>query len=342
VVALMPRRCLALVPLLTVAACARAQPLVRVRDVRTAMGTYMAITVYAPSEATGREAIAAAFQRVEHTEAIISTWRSKSDISRLNRAAGGPPITIHPQLFALLTRSLGVWKETGGAFDVTAGPLIRIWKRAIRLRTLPPEDVVAEARALVGSGSLRLAPERHQAQLLKKRMHVDLGAIGKGYIIDQAIEALRGQGIDIALVDAGGDVFALGKPPGRPGWLIGVRDPEKPSRILPRPLLVTDCAAATSGDYEQFVVIDGRRYSHIVDPRTGHPAEGVCSVSLIAPDAATADAYATAATVLGAEAAVAFAERHAGVEVLVLHRRDGKVVRAQSSGFAAYESEPSK
>lgn len=329
----------------TIAACvlaaanAAAGELVRVRDVRMPMGTYMAITVYASDEAAGKKAIAAAFDRVEQVEAVISTWRRKSDASKLIRAAGKPPIVIHPHLYALLARAIEVSEETGGAFDVTAGPLIQLWKRAHRIRRLPPDDVIAAARARVGYRYLRLILQGRKAQLTRKNMRIDLGAIGKGYSIDQAVAVLRAAGISAALVDAGGDIYALGAPPGRAGWLVGVRDPQQPSRILAKPLLVKDCAAATSGDYEQFVELDGRRFSHILDPRTGWPVEGVSSVTVIAPDATTADAYATAVSVLGPKAAVAFAEKRPHVELLILHKNGDKVARTRSSGFGRYESD---
>ncbi len=329
----------AVLALLAILAPACGGDLVRVRDVRTAMGTYVAITLYAPSEASGREAINAAFSRVKQVEGVVSTWQEGSDASKLIRSAGGPPILIDEHLYTLLSRSLDAAKETDGAFDVTAAPLIRLWKRAIKDKDLPSEDELRAARALVGYKSVRLLPDPHRAQLSKEGMRVDFGGIGKGYIIDQAINLLREHGISAALVDAGGDVYALGRRPGRDGWLVGIRDPQQVQRILPKALLVQDCATATSGDYEQFTVIDGRRYSHIIDPRRGRPVEHVSGVTVIAPDATRADAYATAATVLGPERAVAFAEKHPGVEVLVLTRHRDKTQRTYSSGFARYEIE---
>jgi len=320
------------------AALAAAAEPVRVRDVRMPMGTYMAITVYAATEAEGKKAIADAFEHVEKVEAAISTYRHTSEISRLNRAAGGEAMAVGHHLFALLARSAEVSKETEGAFDITAGPLIRLWKRAWRRRKLPTPEELAAARALVGYRGVRLFPKKRKAQLLEKNMRLDVGAIGKGYIIDQAAAALRAHGITAALVDAGGDVYAMGKPPGRDGWLVGVRDPERRGKILPRPLLVADRAVATSGDYEQFGRIDGKRFSHILDPRTGRPVEGMSTVSLIAPDATTADAYATAASVLGPKAALAFVEKRPKVEVLILHRLGDRLTRVQSSGFARLEA----
>ena len=309
---------------------------VRVREVRRPMGTYMAITVYARNEGTGRKAIEAAFKRVEQVEAAISTWRSDSDSARLHDEAGGARLQVSPHLLAVLTRAVEVSRETDGAFDITVGPLIKLYRRSFRRRMLPPEDELAAARAKVGYQGIEVDAKHGTARLAKAGMRVDFGAIGKGYIVDQALAALRELGIEAALVDAGGDLYALGSPPDREGWRIGVRDPAHPTEILDRPLLARDCAVATSGDYEQFADIGGRRYSRIVDPRTGRPVEHMSSVTVIARDATTADAYATACSVLGPKDAVAFAEKRPGVEVLLMYR-DGAVLRsAKSSGFARY------
>ena len=315
---------------------ARAAAPVRVRETRMPMGTYMTMTVYAASQEAGRKAIAAAFARVEEAEAAISTWRKDSDASKVNRLAGGEPVAVDRRLVAVLRRACEVSAETGGAFDVTVGPLVRLYKRCYRRHRLPTEEERAKAMALVGHRAIEVDAEAGTARLSRKRMRVDFGAIGKGYIVDEAVASLRGSGIRAALVDAGGDIYALGSPPGREGWLIGVRDPARPDEIRDERLLVRDRAVATSGDYEQFVVIDGRRCSHILDPRTGRPVEHMTSVTAIAPDATAADAYATACSVFGPEAAVAFAEKRPGVEVMLLHRKGERLAAARSSGFGRF------
>jgi len=307
--------------------------LVRVSDARTPMGTYMAITVYAADEEAGRSAIADAFARVEEVEAAASTYREESEVSRLNRAAGQGDVPIGRHLAAVLERAAAVSAETEGAFDVTVGPLVALWRRTWK-KGKEAADAEREAvQALVDYRAVRLAADGSSARLLKPGMSIALGGIAKGYAVDQAVAALRERGIQAALVDAGGDIHALSRPPERPAWLIGVRDPNRPGEILPRPLGLHDQAVATSGDYEQFGLVGGHRYSHILDPRRGRPIEGMTSVTVVAPDAMTADAYATAASVLGPEAAVAFAEKRPGVEILILHRRDGQLVTARSSGF---------
>lgn len=336
--------CLALLALalMSLVACRRARDpgaarqaggLVRVRETRMPMGTYMTVTVYAPSEEAGQKAIDAAFARVEQVEAVISTWRKDSDASTLNRQAGGEPVRVDPRLIALLQRSVEVSRKTGGAFDITVGPLVKLYRRCFRRRRLPTDDELAAAGARMGYQAIEVDAQAGTARLAKEDMRVDFGAIGKGFVVDQAVAALRKAGITTALLDAGGDLFALGSPPGRDGWLIGVRNPARPDEILEQRLLVRDVAVATSGDYEQFVVIDGRRYSHIVDPRTGRPVKHMGSVTAIAGDATTADAYATACSVLGPKAAAAFANERLGVETLILYRTPEGHGTARSEGF---------
>ncbi len=314
-----------------------ARRLVRVWDGATPMGTYMIVTVYAADEAAGRAAIAAAFARVEEIEAATSHFREASDLSRLNQAAGGPAMAVSKDLWALLRRSAEVSEETDGAFDVTVGPLMALWKKTWQKGKAPSEAETAAARALVDWRAVWLDPKEPRARLLKPGMQLDLGGIGKGYAVDQALAVLRERGIPAALADMGGNVGAYGAPPERDAWLVGIRDPSRPGKILPKPIRLLNQGIATSGDYEQFGLVAGRRESHILDPRTGRPIEGMTSVTVVARDATTADGYSTALSVLGPEKAVAFAEKRPGVEVMIMYERDGKVQTVRSRGFARLE-----
>ncbi|MFP4056090.1 MAG: FAD:protein FMN transferase [Candidatus Brocadiia bacterium] len=307
--------------------------LVRLSRTRRPMGTYMAVTVYAPGREAGLRAIEAAFQRVEEVEAATSTWREDSDVSKLNRAAGSPPMAVSEHLWVPLRRAVEIAEETRGAFDPTVGPVVALWRRSWRTGKRPGDEEIAAARALVDYRSVECAPDAPRVRLAKAGQRLELSGIGKGYAVAQAIEALQAHGIRAALVDAGGDIYGVGAPPGREGWLIGVRDPSRRGKILPRPILLRDRAVATSGDYEQFGMVDGRRYSHILDPRTGRPVEDMTSVTVVAADPMTADAYATAASVMGVEQALAFAEKREEVEMLIMYRRDGELATARSSGF---------
>jgi len=322
----------------------RAQPprLVKVSEARGAMGTYVAITVFAPSEAHGRKVIEAAFARIARVEQAASTYRPNSEVSRLVAAAGGQPVAISPCLAALLRRGMEVAEETDGAFDMTCGPLVMLWRKTWKRGKMPSAAQVEAAKALVDRRALKLSPDGKKAQLLKPGMSLALGGIAKGYAVDQAVEAIRQAGIPSALVDAGGDIYALGSPPYRNRWLVGVRDPGHPDDILPKALAVANQAVATSGDYLQGVKVGGRVYSHILDPRTGQPVEKMASVTVVAPDATTADAYATAASVLGPKKAIEFGESHPGVEIMVIHREGERLVELRTSGFARLEVVPEK
>jgi thiamine biosynthesis lipoprotein len=331
----LPRSCAAVMIVLA-ASGAAAEPL-RVHETRTPMGTYMAITVYAPSETAGRRAMAAAFARVEAVEAATSTYRRKSDISRLNAGAGGPALTVSPHLWNPVRRALLLASETGGAFDPTVGPLVDLWKTTWRKGKAPSLEAVRAARALVDYRLVECSDESPVLRLTRPGMRLVLSGIAKGYAVDQAIAVLRARGIAAALVDAGGDMCAYGAPPRRKSWLVGIRDPQNRGSILPNPVRLLDGAVATSGDYEQFALIDGKRYSHILDPRTGRPVQGMTSVTVVAPDAMTADALATAASVLGPQQALALSERRPGVEMMILHEHDGKLRTVRSSGFRRLE-----
>lgn len=328
---------------LAAAACAKQPPgPTKVFDARGAMGTYVAITLYAPSEAVGRKALEAAFAQVEQVEQAASTYRATSGISKLAAAAGGPPMAISSCLAGVLRRGMEVAEETEGAFDMTCGPLVRLWRKTWKHGQAPSPEQLAAARALVDRDGLKLSPDGKKARLLKPGMSLALGGIAKGYAVDLAVAAIRRAGISAALVDAGGDIYALGSPPRRARWLVGVRDPAKPGEILPKALAVRDRAVATSGDYLQFGTVKGHRYSHILDPRTGRPVEQMASVTVVAPDATTADAYATAASVLGPRNAIAFGEKHPGVEFLVIYRDGERLVELRTSGFARLEVVPEK
>jgi len=324
---------------------------VRVQETRPVMGTTMTITVYARDEATGHRVIAAAFDRVEEIEAALSHYREQSDLSKLGRAAGGPMMPISRDLYDCLRRSIEVSVESHGAFDASIAPLMILWKNAWKAGKLPSEAELAAARALVDYRSIRLDPNGPRAHLLRPGMRLDLGGIGKGYAVDQVVAFLRSKGIRAALVALSGEIYALGAPPGREGWRIGVRDPSQPRGpvvdpadmpILSHPLILRDRAVSTSGDYEQFGVIDGRRYSHILNPATGQPVVEMASVSVVAPDSATADSYGLVLSVLGPKAGLDFAAKHQGVEVMILHEAGGKLETLRSGGFGKLEDKKDK
>ena len=265
-----------------------------------AMGTAARVEIFhteSESAADGFRIVRAVFDSVE---AVMSTWDPNSEISHVNRAPAGSVLALSPWLDDCLSRAEEVRGASGGAFDPTAEPLMRLWGFYRGEGRLPAQAQIDSARALVGR-------YRHigETRSLVKELEgtsFDLGGIAKGYAIDRAAEALRALGIENALIDLGGNLFCMGAPPGRETWRVGVRDPQDKDRLF-AVLQTTDRAVATSGSYERYVIIDGRRYGHIMNPSTGRPAEGLLSVTVLAANATLADGLSTALFVAGFEEA---------------------------------------
>jgi thiamine biosynthesis lipoprotein len=297
------------------------------------MGTLYRIVLYAPDEATAQKASRAAFKRVADLDAIMSDYRPTSELMRLCEKAGGDPVPVSTDLFTVLSRAQEVSRLSDGAFDVTVGPVVRLWRQARKTRKLPDPEKLAKALQLVGYQNVRLDAEHRTVQLLKKGMLLDLGGIAKGYAADEVLKVLKQHGITRALVAAGGDVAVSGPPPGAEGWKVGIAnlgDPEsKPKRVL----LLHDAAVSTSGDQEQHVEIDGKRYSHIVDPRTGLGLLGRRSVTVVAPNGITSDSLTKVVSILGPEKGFKIIESQKGVSSLVVQDLGKGPETFQSKGF---------
>lgn len=267
------------------------------------MGTLFKIVFYASDEPSALRASKAAFDRIAALDRIMSDYQPSSELMQVSERAGGPPVKISDDLYRVLSAAQEIAQRSEGAFDITVGPVVRLWRRARRQHELPEPARLARALELVGYEKLRLDGRARTAQLLKPGMLLDLGGIGKGYAADEALRLLKQHGINHALVAAGGDI-ALGEPPPdttAAGWTIAVASLDSPAREPKRYVTLRNSGVSTSGDVEQHVDIDGTRYSHIVDPKTGRAKTGRVSVTVIAPDDTTADALATAVCVLGLE-----------------------------------------
>ena len=272
--------------------------LVRVRDSRRIMGAAWVITVHADDRVHGEQAIAAAFAEIERLEKVLSDYDPESELSRLSAAAPtAEPVAVGDDLWQVLVAAEEFRAQTAGAFDISVGPLTTLWRQSRRSGRLPRADKLATARDAVGGGSLELLPDAQAVGLLKAGIRLDPGGIGMGYAADRAMDLLTAAGIASAMIDASGDVLVSGPPPATAGWRIAV-NPLRPGGEG-AVLVLTDAAITTSGDAYQAVEIEGRRYSHIVDPRSGIGVAGPAAVTVIASDATTADALATAASVLG-------------------------------------------
>lgn len=273
------------------------------------MGTRVRMVIYADDRSAAEAAALAAFQRIEEVEQALSDYRPQSESSRLARQVG-EPVRVSTDLFSALELSHELSDATNGAFDVTVGPMVQLWRRAIRQGELPRPRRLADAQARVGIANLDLDPHRRSVTIRIPGMALDFGGLGKGLAADQALEVLRLHGLRSALVDAGGDVVVGDAPPGRAGWRV-MLPPIDPRSIpsLPGPdsgipiLLLENCAVATSGAAYQFLDVDGVRYSHVIDPRTGLgvivPQGEIHAVTVVAPTGAVADGLASALSVLG-------------------------------------------
>lgn len=290
------------------------------------MGTRVAINVWVGegSPARAGAAIEAAFAEIERIEQIMSEWRPSSELSRFNDGAGGPAIPLSPELFEVLQRSKIIAEATDGAFDPTFHGVGQLWRFEPGARPPAPE-LIAARLALVGWRGIELDPNTRAGRLARPGMKVGLGAIAKGYAVDRASEVLRQHGFGHHIVEGGGDTYVSGTKAGAP-WKVGIQRPDRPGSLAAIP--ASDRAIVTSGGYQRFIEVDGKRYAHIFDPRTGWPldeATSAQSVTLVAGNATDADAYATAVAVMGPEKGLAFVEAHPGLEAVLL-TRDGELL----------------
>ena len=281
------------------------------------MGTTARVVLYAPTKSEADQAAAAAFGRIAVLDATLSDYRPDSELSRLTRDGVGRPIPVSRDFFRVLAAAQGMAARTGGAFDITVGPLSQLWRRARRQVELPSPAELAAARAISRFTFLRLDPEAQTATVSREGMRLDAGGIAKGFAADEALLVLRGRGLRHALVAMGGDL-ALGEtPPDRDGWQIALAGLHPQGSAPGSPLLVHGVGISTSGDAEQWVEIAGQRYSHIVDPSTGLGLTGRRSVTVVAGDSMTSDMLATAVSVLGHDDGMALVEGTPGAAALV-------------------------
>lgn len=264
------------------------------------MGTLFQVTIEHPDEATARRAATAAFARAKGLDQKLSDYQPQSELMRLCAQPPGVPTPVSDDLLAVVRQGQDLARRSDGAFDITIGPVVRLWRLARRTRELPTPSDRAAAMAKVGHRKLTLDPSLKTITLTEAGMRLDLGGIAKGYAGDCMVAAMRDAGCPRCLVAAGGDVVAGDPPTGETGWHVAIHplaDGDDPA-----PLLLANSAASTCGDAEQFVEIAGTRYSHVLDPRTGLGLTERRSVTVVAPRGLLADGLDTAIAVLGPEA----------------------------------------
>lgn len=265
------------------------------------MGTLVSVRIDGLDYAAAQPHLDAAFAAIRAVDERFSNYKPDSELSRLNAAAAEAPQPVSPEMAALLQRARHWGARSGGAFDCTVGPLMRAWGFFQREGRIPAPEELADARALTGWAHVTFDAEARTVAFDAAGVELDFGAIAKGLAVDDAIAALRARGVEHALVDASGNFAALGTPADRPVWRIGIRHPLRKDAIIADLEFQAGEGIATSGGYENYFEVDGTRYVHIIDPRTGRPVEGMLSTSVIAPNATDADALSTATFVLGVD-----------------------------------------
>ncbi|QDU38871.1 Thiamine biosynthesis lipoprotein ApbE precursor [Maioricimonas rarisocia] len=320
---------------------AAAETLQRFEFLQIRMGIPVSLTVYGADEQVANNAARAAYARLREIDRIMSDYDPDSELMRLCRESRpGHPVTVSGELFHVLSESVALSRRTDGAFDVSIGPVVRLWRQARRKRAMPDPEQLARARESVGFEAICLHPERKTVELRKSGMRLDLGGIAKGYAAEEARRILAEHDLKRVLVDAGGDIVAGDPPPDRPAWTIAIQPLKRKDGETAQILRLANVAVATSGDAYQYVEIDGVRYSHIVDPATGLGLTQSSSVTVIAPDGMTADSLASAVSVLGPKVGLKLIEQTKGIEALIVVAGPDGPVAHESSGFDRYRSRP--
>lgn len=323
---------LCLVCLLTQGVAVEGPALQRFAFTEPHMGTRFDVIVYAKDEATAKKAVQEAYARCSQLNAIMSDYVSTSELMRLCAKAGGPAVKVSDELYFVLARSQQVARESEGAFDVTVGPVVRLWRMTRKTGILPEPARLKAARDLVGWKLVELDEKAQSVKLQTKGMQLDLGGIGKGYAADEMLKVLRKHGLTRALIAAGGDVTVGDAPPDRVSWTVAIA-PIDAKKEGPRYLTMANSSVSTSGDAEQYVEIDGKRYSHIVDPRTGIGLEGRMSATVVAPDGITADSLTKVVAVLGPKKGFEILAKYRGVSGRFVRKTDGETEVVLSKGF---------
>jgi FAD:protein FMN transferase len=282
------------------------------------MGSDLRVTIWTADESAAEAAMSAVFTEFDRLDTLLSVWKPGSDVERINRSAGGPPVRVSPETLEVLRAARETSELTDGKFDVTFGALSDIWKfDHDQDNRLPGEDAIAARLPLVDYRDVIVDDAAGTVAIGHPTMRIHLGGIGKGYAVDRGIAILRRRGLHDFLIQSGGDLYAGGQPGDRP-WKLGINDPRGAPDESFATVELRDRTLSTSGDYERSFVQDGVRYHHLLDPDTGHPARGCRSVTIVAPTANRADGLSTGVFILGPEAGMALVERLPDVEAVIV------------------------
>ena len=301
------------------------------------MGTVVKISVadkVKPGSGVDR-AIEKAFIRMREVDESMSTYNSNSELNRINRLDSGQTTGVSDGLLEVVRKSIEISNTSSGAFDITAGPLVELWGfgKDDTTRKAASSEQIEAILPMVNYRNIIVDEKNRKIGLKKAGMKIDLSSIAKGYAVDQAIEVLREEGIENAIVNAGGDLYCLGKGLRGAPWVIGIKDPRQPGQVIAS-FELTDRACATSGDYENFFITQSRRFSHLIDPRTGRPVQnGLLSVTVLAPTCLEADGLATAIFVLGKKEGLELINNLDKIEAIIISQQGSELLTDFSKGL---------
>jgi len=285
------------------------------------MGCGFVLTAVDADPQKAWDAIRAAEKEIIRIENLISSWKPNSQTTAINNQSGIAPVKVDRELFELIERSLKVSAITAGAFDISGTVSRYYWQFDGKENTRLPQDQINELRDLINFQNIELNPKEGSVFLRKKGMKIGFGGIGKGYAALRAKQVMQAMGIQSGLVNASGDLMCWGKPPNKKSWTINIPDPKNRMKSLIE-FSIPNGSIVTSGNYENYTLIDGKRYSHIVDPRTGCPVEFIKNVTVVCPNPELADAMATAITVMGIEQGIKMIDRLNGIECMMIDKND--------------------
>jgi thiamine biosynthesis lipoprotein len=281
------------------------------------LGTVVEITVVSNDPETANGAIKAAFDRIKEIEYQMTAKRSGSLVDKISLEAIGRPIQMTRELCHVIEVCQNYSRMTNGAFDITIGPVTKLWLFDEGIEEIPKVKAVYNAMQYVGFERIHFDKEKCTIELDREGMSLDLGGAAKGYAVDEAVKKIKAEGIDAGIVNAGGDLMVFGAKPGGIPWTIGIQDPEYSDRIIAT-ISLNDMALVTSGDYERYIIYQGAKYHHIINPKTGWPARGCKSVSVASSRAFDADILSTAIFVLGPEEGMKLLESLPDVEGMIM------------------------
>jgi thiamine biosynthesis lipoprotein len=310
---------------------------------KPAMGSPFTISIFADDSAKVAQAAASAFHCADSLNTIFSDYIDSSELNRLNATSGQKRyVPVSEALFSILKYSLNAARLSGGSYDISMGPVVKLWRKARKEKALPNPDSLKKALSKVGYQYVHLNEVQKSVWLEKKGMLLDLGGLGKGYVAQAALNTIQSKEFKSAMVNAGGKIAIGEAPPGRDGWRIGIAVPEEKEELMPHLLMLKNTSVATSGDIYQHLDINGKRYSHIIDPKTGLGITWQRNVTVIAKDGTISDWLATACSVLSEKKSFELIKKFPGAALLISEIKDGKLIQRSSSNFKNYLEKDAK